>query len=306
MLYTLTAGSILAVAISAGAGGAGGSWMGLGLLFGAIVGLSLGLTGSGGSILAVPLLVYGLGLGPREAVSVSLAVVGSTALAGALQRIRSGEVEVGTGLLFSAAGMLGAPAGSWVGERIPEILLLFLFAGLMGFVAVRMWRKAEQAPEESAAVRAGFNLRGAEERGPACRRDPSGRLRMTSRCAVMLAAVGLAAGGLSGLFGVGGGFMIVPALVLFTGMGVHRAVSTSLLIITLVSAAGIASHLALVPGGSFPWGPTFVLAAGGVLGMGIGSLLAGRISGPSLQRGFAGVILAVAAFIIIKNLLAIL
>ena len=92
--------------------------LGLTIIFGAAVGFSLGLTGGGGSILAVPLLVYGLAVAPRQAVGISLAAVGTTALVGAIQRRWRGEVEIGTGLMFAIAGMLGAPAGSWIGLRL--------------------------------------------------------------------------------------------------------------------------------------------------------------------------------------------
>jgi hypothetical protein len=215
----------------------------LALVFGAAVGVSLGLTGGGGSIIAVPLLVYGLAMPTRQAVGVSLAAVGSTALVGAVHRLWQGEVEVRTGLMFAAAGMLGAPVGSFIGHRVPECLLLTLFAGLMVAVAVMMWRKATKRPEEAAVVRAPGARRPASEAGVACRRDPAGRLTMTSRCATVMAVAGVVTGVLSGLFGVGGGFVVVPALVLFSGMGIHRAVATSLLVIALVSAAGVASKM---------------------------------------------------------------
>ena len=107
-----------------------------------------------------------------------------------------------------------------------------------------------------------------DEPGPSCRRDPSGRLHLTSRCFAVLVVAGLAAGVLSGLFGVGGGFVIVPALVLVTGMGIHRAVATSLLVIALVSASGVASYL--VAGRPLPLALTGLFVAGGVAGMELG------------------------------------
>lgn len=271
----------------------------LSLLFGAVVGLSLGLTGGGGSIFAVPLLIYGLGVRPREAIGVSLAAVGVTALVGAVQRLHSGLVEVKTGLLFAAAGMLATPAGAWLGGQLPESLLLVLFAALMIAVAVRMWRKATRHPEEARVVRAAGRPLADEGQGPACRRDPGGRLAMTSLCAVVLAVAGLVAGLLSGLFGVGGGFVIVPALVLTSGMDIHRSVATSLLVIALVSAAGFASYLAA--GRSLPLESTTLFVAGGVAGMGLGSLLARRVSGPGLQKIFAAAMLVVAVFIVTKS-----
>jgi uncharacterized membrane protein YfcA len=277
-----------------------GAHAGLGVLFGVLVGFSLGLTGGGGSIFAVPLLVYGLGVRTREAIGVSLAAVGATALAGGLRRLARGEVEVRTGLLFAAAGMAGAPVGSWVAGRVPEGVLLALFAVLMLLVAVRMWVQASRRPEEARVVRAAFDPIPAGERGPACRRDPAGRLRLTSRCFAVLAASGLVAGVLSGLFGVGGGFVIVPALVLVTGMGIHRAVATSLLVIALVGASGVAS--ALAAGRPVPLALTGLFVAGGIAGMELGTLAGRRVGGPGLQKLFAAAMVAVAGFIVAKSL----
>ena len=271
----------------------------LALVFGTAVGFSLGLTGGGGSIIAVPLLVYGLTLPTRQAVGVSLAAVGSTALAGAVHRLWRGEVEVRTGLLFAVAGMLGAPLGSLIGRRMPETLTLMLFAALMVAVAVQMWRKATRRPEEAAVVRSPTRARPKGTGGVACRRDPAGRLTMTSRCATVMAAAGIATGVLSGLFGVGGGFVIVPALVLFSGMGIHRAVATSLLVIALVSVSGVASYL--LSQQPLPPGLTLLFVAGGVAGLALGTVVAHWLSPVGLQKIFAAVIVAVAAFVIVKN-----
>jgi len=264
------------------------------ILLGAVVGLSLGLTGGGGAIFAVPLLVYGLGVDPREAVGVSLATVGLTSLIGFLQRLRVGLVEVRTGLMFAVAGMLTAPFGSWLAARLPETLLLVLFAILMAVIAVRMWLKANE-PAERLKIVAGVN-----EPGPTCRRDPEGVLHLNSRCALLLAAVGLGVGTLTGLFGVGGGFIIVPALVLFTGMGIQRAVGTSLLVIALVSTSGLASLLAV--GRTIPWSLIFWFAVGSLLGLAVGARGAARVGGPTLQRVFAAAILFTALFVIARNL----
>lgn len=286
------------IASSPGPGGAGQA--ALGLVFGAVVGFSLGLTGGGGSIFAIPLLVYGLAVRPREAIGISLAAVGATALIGGLRRLARGEVEVRTGLLFAAAGMIGAPAGSWLGGRLPEGILLTMFAALMVAVAVRMWVQAERRPEETRAVRATPGAP-ALEPGPSCRRDPSGQLNLTSRCFAVLVLAGLVAGVLSGLFGVGGGFVIVPALVLVTGMGIHQAVATSLLVIALVSASGVASHLAA--GRPLPLLLTGLFVAGGLAGMELGTLAGHRLGGPGLQKLFAAAMVAVAAFILAKSFL---
>ena len=114
----------------------------LSLFFGAIVGVSLGLTGGGGAIFAVPLLVYGLGVPAREAVGISLVSVGLTSMVGFLKKWRKAEVELRTGLLFATAGMLGAPVGSWAARLLPDAVLMLLFAGLMLTIAVRMWMQA--------------------------------------------------------------------------------------------------------------------------------------------------------------------
>ena len=212
----------------------------LSVVFGAMVGFSLGLTGGGGAIFAVPMLVYGLGIEPRQAVGISLASVGAMSAVGLLGRCRTGQVEFRTGLIFAIAGMFGAPVGSWLSDQIPELLLLMLFAILMLVIAARMWNTASD-PASDISMAGAAEDEGAA--GPTCRRDVAGKLRLTSRCAALLIAVGVATGILSGLFGVGGGFVIVPSLVLFSGMAVHRAVGTSLLVITLVSMAGVTSHL---------------------------------------------------------------
>jgi len=272
----------------------------LAVIFGLVVGLSLGLTGGGGSILAVPLLVYGLGLAPTEAVGVSLAAVGATALVGAAERMRRGEVEVRTGLIFAAAGMLGAPLGAWVGRRLPGPVLLLGFAGLMLWVAVRMWLKVSHRPEEAAVVRSPSLQPPVPSRGPACSRDPAGKLRWTSRCARVLAVCGVAAGVLSGLFGVGGGFVIVPSLVLFSGMGIHRAVATSLLVIAVISGAALASYA--VAGQLLDAWTTGFFVAGGVIGLAAGTWVGRAVSPVQLQKVFSAVIVAVAVFVILKNL----
>ena len=269
----------------------------LSVLFGGIVGFSLGLTGGGGAIFAVPLLVYGLAVAPREAVGISLATVGVTSFVGFLGRWRARQVEIRTGLVFAVAGMLGAPVGSWVSGLIPEAVLLTLFAILMLIVALRMWSKA--AVTASAGSPVVCSTEAADVDGPACRRDNNGNLLLTSRCAYLLMVVGVATGILSGLFGVGGGFVIVPALVLFSGMAIHRAVGTSLLVITLVSISGIASHLFV--GRTISVETTALFVVGGVTGMLLGNLTGRRLSGPALQKVFAVAIVAVAFFVIIRT-----
>lgn len=264
----------------------------LSLIFGAVVGLSLGLTGGGGAIFAVPLLVYGLSVDPRQAVGISLASVGVTSAVGFLGRWKAGQVELVTGLMFAVAGMLGAPIGSWLSNLIPESLLLLLFAVLMIVVATRMWHRAASSPEELVYTND-------EASGPTCRRDAAGELRLTSPCALLLGIVGLVTGILSGLFGVGGGFIIVPALVVFSGMAIHRAVGTSLMAISLISAAGVAAHL--LAGRNIPFDITLCFVVGGVLGLLAGMSTSRFLSGPALQKVFALAIVAVAIFVIVRT-----
>ena len=262
------------------------------MISGCLVGLSMGLTGGGGAILAVPLLVYWLGEDPQVAVVISLATVAGTAVIGTVERARLAQVEFPTGLLFAAAGMVTAPLGSWLGEFLPPRLLLVAFAMLMLLIALRMWWRADQAiPPPAASC-------GPEE-GPSCSRDPEGKLRLTSRCAMLLATVGLTVGLLSGLFGVGGGFLIVPALVTFASMGLSRAVGTSLLVMSLVGLAGVAGHL--WQGREIPWELTLLFVAGSVPGLFVGSALTRRLSRPLLSRIFAVMILAVAIFVIART-----
>jgi uncharacterized protein len=266
------------------------------LAAGVIVGLSLGLTGGGGAIFAVPMLVYWIGVDPQTAVGISLLTVAATAAVGAVERWWYGQVEILTGLLFAAAGMLTVPLGSWLGSRIPEQPLLVSFAILMLVIALRMWQKSRNAEERlsPAATEAGS--------GPACRRDPEGRLRLTSRCATVLAMVGLVVGVLSGLFGVGGGFLIVPALVTFAAMGVPRAVGTSLFVMTLVGFSGVASQVAA--GREIPFQLAGGFVAGSIPGLLAGSAIGRRLTGPLLARLFAVAIVAVALFVIARELLA--
>ncbi len=265
----------------------------LSLVFGAVVGFALGLTGGGGGVFAVPLLVYGLSVSPGEAVVVSLAAVGGTSLVGVLPRLRAGQVELGTGLWFALAGMVGAPLGSWLAGKISATLLLTLFSGLMLVVAWRMWRRAS-------LLAAGVSLPTASTEAATCHRTGDGKLQLTSRCAILISMLGLLCGFLSGLFGVGGGFVIVPALVLFSGMSMHRAVGTSLLVIVLVSLAGVGSHY--LAGRTFLWAVIAWFLLGGLAGMLLGSRVGRHLSSARLQKVFAVGILGVALFVASKTL----
>ena len=259
------------------------------ILFGVLVGFALGLTGGGGSLLAVPLLVYGLQFAPREAFGVSLAAVGATALIGVVPRLKAGQVEIGIGLIFAVAGMIAAPAGTWFARLIPETALLASFSILMLFVAWQMWRKPLTTAQSD-------EITGE----PTCQRTADSKLTLTSRCAMLLILLGLLTGFLVGMFGVGAGFVIVPALVLFSRMPIHRAVATSLFIIVMVSVSGVASHFAAGHDISLQLTGLFVL--GGVIGLSLAGRVAKHLSGPMLQKVFAVGITTVAMFVITKTL----
>lgn len=276
----------------------------LSLLFGSIVGLSLGLTGGGGAVFAVPLLAYGMGVPAREAVAISLVSVGLTSFVGLLGKWRKGEAELRTGLLFAVAGMLGAPIGAWIGRQIPEGWLMLMLSVLMLAIAWKMWRKSSRvATQTQVCVPVEASRLPPDDYakdGPGCQRNAAGQLILTSRCARLLLIVGVAAGILSGMFGIGGGFIIVPALILFSSMSMSRAVGTSLMVISLVSISGFASQLWI--GQSITLGITTSFATGGLLGLGVGQSVALRLSASMLQRVFSVAILLVAVFVIVNNL----
>lgn len=258
----------------------------LALLSGLVVGASLGLTGGGGSIFAVPLLVYALGFAPAAAIGLSLAMVGVTAGFGAALRLGKADIDWRAGLVFAAAGMAGAPAGAWLGRRLPPAVLLSGFALLMLVVGARMWRqRSAEGADPGPCVTTGGG-------------DPG------FGCYVRLLAAGTAAGWLSGLFGVGGGFIIVPALLYVTGMNLHRAIATSLLVIFLISVAGVAASV--VHGAPWPWRLAAAFVAGGLAGMVAASTIRNRLPTRQLQKVFAAALWFVAVFMLAKNLPALI
>lgn len=269
------------------------------LLYGLLVGLALGLTGGGGSILAVPLLIYGLGLEPKAAIALSLVVVAATALMGAVSAFHYRLVELRAALIFALGGIVAAPAGVRLGDYLTDQLLLAGFAILMLAVAARMLFSAARHPDQASVVRGGFQQGSADDWGTVCRYSHDGRLRFTAPCGLVLAIAGLVTGLLSGLFGVGGGFIIVPALMLVTAMGIHRAVATSLLVIALVGTSG--AVFALSGERELDWLLALPFLLGGLLGMGLGRGLAGRLPAARLQQIFAIVMIAVALYMIIRQ-----
>jgi uncharacterized membrane protein YfcA len=243
------------------------------LLFGALVGLTLGLVGGGGSILTVPILVYALGESVHLATGTALAIVGANALIGAWEHRRAGRLRLQVALIFGGAGILGAFAGSWLNHLASTRLVLVGFALLMLAAGTAM---------------AHLRLRD--------RAATASRVHLSPR--VVLA--GLAVGVLTGFFGVGGGFLIVPSLVLVLGLPMREAVGTSLLVIALNAASALAGHLRF--GGIDPR-VTLLFIMGGAAGTILGSRLAGRIDEHRLRQGFAALIVLVAAYILAHTLL---
>lgn len=267
------------------------------LIYGAITGLALGLTGGGGTMLAMPFLMYGLGLKTHDAVAVSLVAVGAMALIGALARLRAHQLQLHLGVLFAVAGMLGAPIGALVAHFLSDLVLTVGFAVLTLVVSVRLWQRAHgPLPTDSAPLPDNALLRHA-----ACRFDPTGRLRLTSHCLRMLIPTGFATGIVSGLFGVGGGFVVVPALVLIAGIDIRQATATSLLVVALVSLSGAAGAFA----GGVRVDPLLVaaFAGAGVVGLELGSRFGRRLPERLVQRGFSVALVLVAVVLILVPLI---
>ncbi|GIU80974.1 MAG: sulfite exporter TauE/SafE family protein [Acidobacteria bacterium] len=249
----------------------------LGMILSGLIGLSLGLIGGGGSIITVPVLVYVLGVGVHEAVGMSLAVVGSTSFIGSVLHYQRGTVKLKTGLIFGVAGMIGALIGAPLTVLLSPSALMVTFALLMLLISLLMlYRK----PNPSVATD--------EEKEIAPQKINPWK--------AFLAGFGV--GILTGFLGVGGGFLIVPALVMFGGLGMKEAIGTSLFVIFLNCIAGLLGHASY---GEFAWGLTILVTLSAVIGTIFGTLLSHRIAANKLQKGFAIFVLGVGIFILLKN-----
>jgi hypothetical protein len=242
-----------------------------GLILSAAIGLSLGLIGGGGSILTVPILVYFLDVSPHDAVGMSLAVVGATSLFGSYLHYRRGNVDVSGGLLFGGAGAVGAFLGAPVTALFSSEALLLIFGLLMFAVAVSMLWWTRPAVDEA----------------------------LNEPHRVQAVAAGLGVGFLTGFLGVGGGFLIVPALVLFGGLAMRKAVGTSLFVIFLNCVAGLIGHASQ---NDFDWSITGVVMALAVGGAIAGTIISHRLEAHRLQKMFAFLVLGVGAFLVAKNI----
>jgi uncharacterized membrane protein YfcA len=236
-----------------------------------LIGVSLGMLGGGGSILTVPILTYVADMGPKAAIASSLFVVGVTSATAAISHARAGRVRWKTGIVFGAAGMVGAFAGGRLAAYIPGRVLMIVFGLMMAATAVAMIRK----PRTLATPTVG-DL-------------PVGKVVVE----------GIVVGIVTGIVGAGGGFLVVPALVLLGGLGMEIAVGTSLIVIAMKSFAGLAGHLGHV---DIDWPVTLAVTAAAVIGSVLGGRLVGRIPPAALRRGFGFFIIAMAMLVLFKEL----
>lgn len=248
---------------------------------GTLIGLALGLTGAGGSVLAVPLLILLAGFSQAQAAGLSLAAVGLSAGLGVLLRLGRHQVAWWPALVLAGVGVVLAPFGQWLARALPEKVVLVSFAVLVLIVALRLWRAARRDPQAAKEVRADPGEGQEERTAAACSVSDSGYFELRWPCVSRLLWVGALTGLVSGLYGVGGGFVIVPALVLLTGMTMRQAVATSLVIIALVSASGFVSFLLQT---QLPMDTTLLLVGGACAGMMAGTWLARFVAGAKLQE----------------------
>jgi uncharacterized membrane protein YfcA len=263
----------------------------LGLALGAAVGLILALSGAGGGVLAVPLLVFGMHLTVAQAAPVGLLAVGASSGLGAALGLREGIVRYRAAALIGSIGMALAPVGVYLAGRIPNAPLLVAFSIVLAIVSVRMFRRA--------AAGGSADSRPAPEQLP-CVIDPvQGRLSWTLPCIRAMSGVGAVSGLLSGLLGVGGGFVIVPALTRFTDLPMRSILATSLAVIALISIAAIAAAAAH---GSIDWTAAWPFAAGAIFALLAGRYVAARVAGARLQQAFAAVSAAVSLMMLARGL----
>ncbi|MBI2795234.1 MAG: sulfite exporter TauE/SafE family protein [Gemmatimonadetes bacterium] len=243
----------------------------LAALFAAVIGLTLGMIGGGGSILTVPVFVYVLGLPAKQAIAMSLPVVGATSLVGAAGHWRVGNVQWRTALGFGLVAMAGSFGGARLAHLLDGAVQLTLLGAVMLGAAVSMLRSRDEAvpPREGAPRRI-----------------------------ALVAGAGLGVGVMTGLVGIGGGFLIVPALVLLVGLPMKRAVGTSLVVITMNAASGFAGYAGTT---TIDWRGMGVFTALAIAGVLAGTRLAAHVPARQLKRLFAIFLVAIATFVLYQN-----
>ncbi len=262
----------------------------LALLAGAATGLVLGIFGSGGSIIALPALMYLLHVEPKSAIAMSLGVVAVTATLSALDHWKRGNVDVRVALVFGLFGVGGTFAGARLGLMVPVTLQLVLFAAVMYAAAWRMIRQ----PALQAVASGGMVANGQGAAALRCQ-------EFFAPCMGHVALHGIGVGVLTGVVGVGGGFLIVPALVLLSGLPIKLAVGTSLAIVAAKSYAGFAGYLG---GVSVDYALMANFTAVTVLGSFLGTRLAHRLDAELLKKAFAAFLVVVASYILFNSVTA--
>jgi hypothetical protein len=263
------------------------------LILGALVGAVLGLTGAGGGILAVPALVVGMGWPIQQASPVALIAVAGSAAIGAVEAFRRGLVRYRAALLMAITGMPVTSLGANLAHKLPQRLLIELFAGVMLLVALRLLAQANGRDTSEQTM------------SPLCvgRVNPrTGRLAWTWATGAALAGTGALTGLMTGLLGVGGGFVIVPILRKLTNLSMHGIVATSLMVIALVGSSGVIS--AMEAGVSPPFMLTLLFSLTTVLGMIVGRFASRHLSARHVQIGFAGVLVCVSLGMVAKALIS--
>lgn len=258
----------------------------IGITLGVVIGFLLGLTGAGGGVLAVPLLMAGFGWTLRQAGPVALIAIAASATLGAYTAWRRNYVRYRAALLMGLVGSLCAPFGLSAARHLPLQVLTLLFAGVMVVVALRMWRQSRRVAEAPRDLPLQKTAEHTVNSGHLCQINPqTGRLVWTPRTAAIIGSIGAVSGFLSGLLGVGGGFVIVPALRAVSPLWMHTAVATSLMTIALIASGTVCA--ALLRHADLPWLLALPFVCGTVIGMALGRWLAPRVAGAHLERGFA-------------------
>ncbi|QCY12479.1 sulfite exporter TauE/SafE family protein [Pseudomonas sp. MPC6] len=263
------------------------------LILGILVGAILGLTGAGGGILAVPALVAGMGLSMQQAAPMALVAVAGSAVLGALEGLRKKLVRYRAAMLMAITGVPFTLVGLHVAQAIPQHWLMGLFGVIMLIVGVRLLLQNQG----STAMSIETKMR------TMARLDPqTGRFQWCWGTGLLLGSIGALTGFLTGLLGVGGGFVIAPMLRRFTNVSMHGVVATSLMVIALVGTGGI--MVALAHGAEMPIQATVLFAIATAMGMATGRQLVSRLSECYVQRGFAVVLIMVAIGLVTRAILA--
>jgi uncharacterized membrane protein YfcA len=263
------------------------------LLLGLLVGLVLGLTGAGGGILAVPALVFGNGWTMQQAAPVALVAVAGGAAVGAMEGLRRRLVRYRAALLMALAGIPFTLVGVSLAHRLPQQWLGGTFAAVMLLVAFRLLRSSRQ--DADPVVERSLS-------GLARIDRQTGRIRWSWPTGLLIAGIGAFSGFLTGLLGVGGGFVIVPMLRRYSEVSMHGIVATSLLVIAVISSGGVA--VALLHGAAIPWQAAAWFAAATAGGMLLGRRLVRRLSPRHVQHGFIALLILISLGLLARSLWA--